>query len=309
MTSPLSPEALKEIAVSTKSISLIAARRRCRAQTRDHGSEPISAHFFEDDMVEPKYLQASSTPEPRVKGRGSFGSLPEEPQREKWLHPKTRRELRKERDREKSAERKARKKRSRSLEHSSQRVDDLYVSSSGGNWQGGTQRGEICWTWLGGEMVQMLLWQRIVPWAEAALSHHTGNVLTCTDPLHIHYTISSWQPEPETDMGLRNLLRGNVTHSFRSVRLRSVGVLMVSSRCQKQNIGPLQVPTWTTSLRTSCLELSCPWSQRAEAPCPLPRKLLPRSNSPLATRQVGPIDKTLQDTFKCVFGCGLQISL
>ncbi|XP_019368507.1 PREDICTED: kinesin-like protein KIF19 [Gavialis gangeticus] len=122
MTSPLSPEALKEIAVSTKSISLIAARRRCRAQTRDHGSEPISAHFFEDDMVEPKYLQASSTPEPRVKGRGSFGSLPEEPQREKRLHPKTGRELRKERDREKSAERKARKKRSRSLEHSSQRV-------------------------------------------------------------------------------------------------------------------------------------------------------------------------------------------
>uniref|UniRef100_A0A7M4FEF0 Kinesin-like protein n=1 Tax=Crocodylus porosus TaxID=8502 RepID=A0A7M4FEF0_CROPO len=141
MTSPLSPEALKEIAVSTKSISLIAARRRCRAQTRDHGSEPISAHFFEDDMVEPKYLKASSTPEPRVKGRGSFGSLPEEPQREKRLHPKTGRELRKERDREKSAERKARKKRSRSLEHSSQRVGDLYVSSSGGNWQGGKYAG------------------------------------------------------------------------------------------------------------------------------------------------------------------------
>ncbi|KAM7152111.1 kinesin-like protein KIF19 [Macrochelys suwanniensis] len=119
---PLSLEALTEIAVSTKSISRIAASRRSRAQHRDHGNELTSGHFFEEDMLEPKYLQSNFTPEPQVKDTVSIDSLPAEPQRKEQLRYTGRRELKKDKEREKSAERKTRKKRSRSLEPTSQKL-------------------------------------------------------------------------------------------------------------------------------------------------------------------------------------------
>ncbi|KAK2543958.1 hypothetical protein Q9966_002807 [Columba livia] len=59
---PLSLETLREIAANTKSISLIAAGRRSRAQCRDPGSKVSSARFSEDDMLELKDLEVSSTP-------------------------------------------------------------------------------------------------------------------------------------------------------------------------------------------------------------------------------------------------------
>ncbi|XP_032649984.1 kinesin-like protein KIF19 isoform X2 [Chelonoidis abingdonii] len=119
---PLSLETLTEIAVSTKSISRIAASRRSRAQHRDHGSELISGHFFEEDILEPKYLQSSFTPEPHVKDAVSTESLSAESQRKEQLHYTARRELKKDQEREESVERKARKKRSHSLESSSQKI-------------------------------------------------------------------------------------------------------------------------------------------------------------------------------------------
>ncbi|XP_030433510.1 kinesin-like protein KIF19 isoform X1 [Gopherus evgoodei] len=119
---PLSLEALTEIAVSTKSISRIAASRRSRARHRDHGSELTSGHFFEEDILEPKYLQSSFTPEPHVKGTVSIESLSAESQRKEQLHYTARRELKKDQERENSVERKARKKRSRSLEPTSQKI-------------------------------------------------------------------------------------------------------------------------------------------------------------------------------------------
>ncbi|XP_067407576.1 kinesin-like protein KIF19 [Emydura macquarii macquarii] len=119
---PLSLEALTEIAVSTKRIARIAASRRSRAQHRDHGSGLTSGYFFEDDALEPKCLQSTFTPEPNVKDTVSIENLPAAPQRKEQLHDIARRELKKEGEREKSAERKARKKRSRSLEPASQRL-------------------------------------------------------------------------------------------------------------------------------------------------------------------------------------------
>ncbi|XP_044836280.1 kinesin-like protein KIF19 [Mauremys mutica] len=119
---PLSPEALTEIAVSTKSISRIAASRRSRARHRDHGSELTLGHFFEEDILEPKYLQSSFTPEPHVKDTVSIESLSTESQSKEQLHYAARRELKKDQEREKSVERKARKKRSRSLEPTSQKI-------------------------------------------------------------------------------------------------------------------------------------------------------------------------------------------
>uniref|UniRef100_A0A8C3I6R3 Kinesin-like protein n=1 Tax=Chrysemys picta bellii TaxID=8478 RepID=A0A8C3I6R3_CHRPI len=119
---PLSLEALTEIAVSTKSISRIAARRRSRARHREHGSQLTSGHFFEEDTLELKYLQSSFTPEPHVKDTVSIESLSAESQRKEQLYYTAKRELKKDREREKSAERKARKKRSRSLEPISQKI-------------------------------------------------------------------------------------------------------------------------------------------------------------------------------------------
>ncbi|XP_065501079.1 kinesin-like protein KIF19 [Caloenas nicobarica] len=109
---PPSLETLKEIAANTKSISLIAASRRSRAQCRDPGSEVSSAHFSEEDMPELKDLEASSTPDCQT----SIGGVLSEPAAGSQLCSPARGALRNWRDQEMSAQRTDRMKRSRSLE-------------------------------------------------------------------------------------------------------------------------------------------------------------------------------------------------
>ncbi|KAM6196751.1 kinesin-like protein KIF19 [Sarcoramphus papa] len=113
---PLSLETLKEIAANTKSISLIAASRRSRAQHRDPGSEVSSAHFSEEDMLELKYLEANSTPDCQTRDSASTRSLLSEPAAGSQLCSPARGVLKNRKDQEMSAERTARKKRSCSLE-------------------------------------------------------------------------------------------------------------------------------------------------------------------------------------------------
>ncbi|XP_075755717.1 kinesin-like protein KIF19 isoform X3 [Pelodiscus sinensis] len=126
----LSLEALTEIAISTKSISRIAASRRSRAQRRFHTSELTSGHSFEEDMLEPKNQHSHFTPEPHVKDTMNIESIPAEPRRKEQLHYPARRDLKKEQ--EKSTERKTRKKRSHSLELTSQKLSKTkhWTSSS-----------------------------------------------------------------------------------------------------------------------------------------------------------------------------------
>ncbi|XP_059682572.1 kinesin-like protein KIF19 [Gavia stellata] len=76
-------ETLKEIAANTKSISLIAASRRSRAQHRDLRSEVSSAHFSEEHILELKYLEANSTPDCQTRDSATTGSLLLEPIAEK----------------------------------------------------------------------------------------------------------------------------------------------------------------------------------------------------------------------------------
>ncbi|XP_053937006.1 kinesin-like protein KIF19 isoform X2 [Cuculus canorus] len=102
---PLTLETLKEIAANTKSISLIAASRRFRAQCRDPGSEVSSTPFSEN-----------STPDHHTRGSTSTGGLLSEPAAGTQLCSPARRGLKNTRDQEIPAERTARKKRSRSLE-------------------------------------------------------------------------------------------------------------------------------------------------------------------------------------------------
>ncbi|KAM6121939.1 kinesin-like protein KIF19 [Phoenicopterus ruber ruber] len=113
---PLSLETLEEIAASTKTISLIAASRRSRAQHRGPGSKVSSAHFSEEDMLELKYLETNSTPDCQTKGSASIGGLLSEPTAGSQLCSPARGVLKNGRDQEMPAERTARKKRSRSLE-------------------------------------------------------------------------------------------------------------------------------------------------------------------------------------------------
>ncbi|KAM6299077.1 kinesin-like protein KIF19 [Aegotheles albertisi] len=113
---PLSLKTMKEIAANTKSISLIAASRRSRAQHRDLGSEVSSAHFSEEDMLELKYLEANSAPDCQTGDSASIRSLRSEPAAGIHLCSPAKGALKNRRDQEMSAERTARKKRSRSLE-------------------------------------------------------------------------------------------------------------------------------------------------------------------------------------------------
>lgn len=122
---PLSLETLKEIADNTKSISLIAASRRSRAQHRDPGSEVSSAHFSEEDMLELKYLEANSTPDCQTRDSASTRSLLSEPAAASQLCSPARGVLKNRKDQEMSAERAARKKRSCSLEPNFHRVGPL----------------------------------------------------------------------------------------------------------------------------------------------------------------------------------------
>ncbi|XP_074014680.1 kinesin-like protein KIF19 [Numenius arquata] len=110
---PVSLETLKEIAANTKSISIIAASRRSRAQQRDLGSDVSSAHSSEEDTLELKYLEASSTPDCQ---RRDSGSLLSDPAAGSKLCSPARGMLKNRRDQDMPAERTARKKRSRSLE-------------------------------------------------------------------------------------------------------------------------------------------------------------------------------------------------
>ncbi|XP_054698345.1 kinesin-like protein KIF19 isoform X2 [Grus americana] len=109
---PLSPETLKEISANTKSISLIAVSRRSRAQHRDLGSKVCSAHSSEEDMLELKYLEASSTPECQKRDSASTRSLLLEPEAGSQLCSPARGVLKSRTDQERTV----RGKRSRSLE-------------------------------------------------------------------------------------------------------------------------------------------------------------------------------------------------
>ncbi|XP_074775805.1 kinesin-like protein KIF19 [Athene noctua] len=113
---PLSLETLEEIAANTKSISLVAASRRSRAQHRDPGSKVSSAHFPEEDMLKQKYLEASSTPDCQTRDSTCTGGLLLEPAAGSQLCSPARGVLKNRKDQEMPAERTARKKRSRSLE-------------------------------------------------------------------------------------------------------------------------------------------------------------------------------------------------
>ncbi|XP_009986925.1 PREDICTED: kinesin-like protein KIF19 [Tauraco erythrolophus] len=119
---PLSLKTLKEIAADTKSISLIAASRRSRAQHRDFGSKVSSAPFSEEDVLEMKYLEDNSIPDCKTRGSASTQSLLSEPAAGTQLCSPARGVLKNRRDQEMSAERTARKKRSRSLERNFHRT-------------------------------------------------------------------------------------------------------------------------------------------------------------------------------------------
>jgi len=122
---PQSLETLKEIAANTKSISLIAASRRSRAQNGGLGSEVSSARFSEEDMLELKHLEAISTPGCQTRDNASMRSLLLEPAVGSQLCAPARGALENSRDRDMSAERTAGKKRSRSLEPNFPRVVPL----------------------------------------------------------------------------------------------------------------------------------------------------------------------------------------
>ncbi|KAM7091719.1 LOW QUALITY PROTEIN: kinesin-like protein KIF19 [Ciconia maguari] len=114
---PLSLETLKESAASTKSISLIAVSPSSRAQHRSLGSKVSSALFSEEeDMLELKHLEATSTPDCQTRDSAPIGGLPLEPAAGSQLCSPARGVLKNRRDQEMSAERTARKKRSHSLE-------------------------------------------------------------------------------------------------------------------------------------------------------------------------------------------------
>lgn len=65
----LSAQALKEMAVGTKSIALIAATRRSRAQDREGGSGRSSLHPAEEVAPDPKDPKPSVTPETTLANR------------------------------------------------------------------------------------------------------------------------------------------------------------------------------------------------------------------------------------------------
>ncbi|XP_036597403.1 kinesin-like protein KIF19 [Trichosurus vulpecula] len=97
----LSAEALKEIAVSTKSISLIAASRRSKTHDQEGGSSLSTMHLLDEGASEPKYWKPNLTPDLTESQRKAQTDR-------KQLHSSPRRG----RQRHSSLERRARKKRS-----------------------------------------------------------------------------------------------------------------------------------------------------------------------------------------------------
>nr|XP_020830937.1 kinesin-like protein KIF19 isoform X2 [Phascolarctos cinereus] len=63
LATSLSAEALKEIAVSTKSISLIAASRRSKTHDQEFGSSLSTMHSLDEGASEPKYWKPNLTPD------------------------------------------------------------------------------------------------------------------------------------------------------------------------------------------------------------------------------------------------------
>ncbi|KAM9222603.1 LOW QUALITY PROTEIN: kinesin-like protein KIF19 [Leptosomus discolor] len=119
---PLSLETLEEIAANTKSVSLIAASHRSRAQHRDPGSKDFSAHFSEEDMLELRYLEADSTPDCQTRDSACTGGLPSEPAAVSQLYSPARGALKNRTDQEIPAERTARRKRACSLKPNFHRI-------------------------------------------------------------------------------------------------------------------------------------------------------------------------------------------
>nr|XP_056722599.1 kinesin-like protein KIF19 [Euleptes europaea] len=108
--SPLSREALKEIADGTKRIALVAASRRSQARDRHPSSEVSSLQYLEDELLELNYLQPTFAPEHYSKDTESVDSVP---------NPKPRKGPEKERGWKKFWGKRTGKKRSRSLEPTS----------------------------------------------------------------------------------------------------------------------------------------------------------------------------------------------
>ncbi|XP_074058020.1 uncharacterized protein LOC141498842 [Macrotis lagotis] len=100
-TTSLSAEALKEIAVSTKSISLIAASRRYKTHDQEGGNSFSTRHSLDDGASEPKYWKPNITPDLTESQRKVQADR-------KQLHSSPRRG----RQRNSSLDRRARKKRS-----------------------------------------------------------------------------------------------------------------------------------------------------------------------------------------------------
>ncbi|XP_078521107.1 kinesin-like protein KIF19 isoform X2 [Lissotriton helveticus] len=126
--STLNPEALEEITVGTKHISLIAARRRSQvhvpgssqALDREKASTRLSTNLF-DDMEETRYLKNTYSPHHRMEGASSIESLHKEPEKDDGNitdHPllKIMDDLRMQRLRHMHARKKSSKKRSQSYE-------------------------------------------------------------------------------------------------------------------------------------------------------------------------------------------------
>ncbi|XP_054849652.1 kinesin-like protein KIF19 [Eublepharis macularius] len=121
-SSPLSQEALKEMADSTKRIALVAASRRSRARDRHPSNELSSLHFLEDELLEMKYAQPSFTPDHYSKDSKSIDGIPTEPWGKEQPYPSPWKEPEKKSRRKKFWEKKTGKKRSHSLEPTSPMV-------------------------------------------------------------------------------------------------------------------------------------------------------------------------------------------
>ena len=104
----LSAQALKEMAVGTKSIALIAATRRFKAQDREGGSGHSSLHLPEEVALDSRDPKAGVTPDPSPADR-------------RWPLASP--------GRNRSVERKARRKRSPSLTWSVQPVGGHWLAS------------------------------------------------------------------------------------------------------------------------------------------------------------------------------------
>ncbi|KAM6156428.1 kinesin-like protein KIF19 [Erethizon dorsatum] len=106
----LSVQALKEMALGTKSIARIAASRRSKAQDREGSSSRSSRHLLEEAILDSRDPKPSATPDPR-------------PAEKRWPPANP--------SRDRSMERKARRKRSPSISSSVQLVGGCQYGATG----------------------------------------------------------------------------------------------------------------------------------------------------------------------------------